>query len=130
MLLYITARGETRVLIGGGGGAYSYIRVLLIPFEINLISKEITHAEPKYVNIHPPINALVSPLVTAVNFFEISRDWRDCYCSRVRFLKSNQLNIIIPDAQIRRQSCHSSTQTHLQTFDFFASLYFFKKQND
>ena len=52
---------------GGGGGVYSYIRVLhgrRISFEMNLISKEIRRPEHEYMNIHPPppINALVTPL--------------------------------------------------------------------
>ena len=31
-------------------------------FEINFISKETSRAEPEYMNIHPPINALATAL--------------------------------------------------------------------
>jgi hypothetical protein len=42
----------------GGGGGYSYIRVLPDEFLLNFsifkfISKEISRAEHEYVNIHP-----------------------------------------------------------------------------
>ena len=46
----------------GGGGVYSYIRVLPDGFLLksvvfNIISKEICRAEHKYMNIHPtPLN--------------------------------------------------------------------------
>ncbi len=52
-------RGVTRALIGGGGGGvYSYIRVLpdeclLKSVVFKLISKEISRAEHEYMNIHP-----------------------------------------------------------------------------
>ena len=60
-------RAVARTLIGGGGGGvYSYIRVLpdsrLASFEINFISKETSRAEPEYMNINPPINALATAL--------------------------------------------------------------------
>ncbi len=55
----------------GGGGEYSYVRVLPDEFLLKsvvfkFILKEISRAEHDYMNIHPPpppINALVSPLV-------------------------------------------------------------------
>ena len=49
-----SVRGETRALIGKGGGAYSHIHVL--PDELC--------AEGKNINIHrsPPIKTLVLPL--------------------------------------------------------------------
>ena len=53
--------------MGGGGGAYSYIRVL--PDEFLLKStvmttdlKKIRRAEREYMNIYPPINALVTAI--------------------------------------------------------------------
>ena len=51
-------RAVARALIGGGGGGgvYSYYsdRARLVSFEIKLISKEVSWAEPEYMNIHPP----------------------------------------------------------------------------
>ncbi len=57
--------GVTRALIGGGGGGCIFIyscSARRISFEMNIISKEIRRAEHEYMNIHPPINALVTPL--------------------------------------------------------------------
>ena len=51
---------------GGGGGGCIFIyscSARRISFEIKFISKEIRRAEHEYMNIHPPINALVTPLV-------------------------------------------------------------------
>ena len=54
---------ETRALIGGGGGGYSYIRVLPDEFRLKsvifkFISKEISQAKHEYMNINtsPPPN--------------------------------------------------------------------------
>ncbi len=53
-------RAVARALIGGGGGGvYSYIRVmpdefLLKSVVFKLISKEISRTEHEYMNIHPP----------------------------------------------------------------------------
>ena len=52
-------RAVARALIGGGGGVYSYIRVmpdefLLKSVVFRLILKEISRAEHEYMNIHPP----------------------------------------------------------------------------
>ena len=46
-----------RALIGGGGegGIFIYSgRARLVSFEIKLISKEVSRAEPEYMNMHPP----------------------------------------------------------------------------
>ncbi len=59
--------------MGGGGGEYSYIRVLPDEFLLKsvvfkFISREISRAEHEYMNIQrppppfPPIKALVSPM--------------------------------------------------------------------
>ncbi len=45
---------------GGGGGVYSYIRVmpdgiLLKSAVFKLVSKEISRADHEYMNIHPPL---------------------------------------------------------------------------
>ena len=61
---YLSARGITRALIGGGG-VYSYIRVLPDGFLLksvvfNFISKEIRPAKHEYMNIHPPPPPLLS----------------------------------------------------------------------
>ncbi len=59
-LLQEETRAVPRALIGGGGGGvYSYIRVmpdafLLKSVVFKLISKEISRAEHEYMNIHPP----------------------------------------------------------------------------
>ena len=42
----------------------------LISFEINLISKEISRAEPEYMNMHIPINALDPPMIE-IGFWQI-----------------------------------------------------------
>ena len=62
-------RAVARALIGGGGGVYSYIRVMPDEFlfksvVFKLMSKEISRAEHEYMNIHPPppINALATAL--------------------------------------------------------------------
>ena len=48
-------RAIARTLIGGGGGIFIYSgSARLVSFEIKLISKEISRAEPEYMNIHPP----------------------------------------------------------------------------
>ena len=67
-----TVRAVARTLIWGVGGCifiYSgYAR--LTSFEINLISKETSRAEPEYMNIHPPppINVLATALSTVKLF--------------------------------------------------------------
>ena len=63
-------RAVARALIGGGGGGvYSYIRVmpdefLLKSVVFKLISKDISRAEHDYMNIPPPppINALATAM--------------------------------------------------------------------
>ena len=37
-------------------------RARLVSFEIKLISKEVSRAEPEYMNIHPPISVLATAL--------------------------------------------------------------------
>ena len=53
----LTTRAVARALIGGGG-VYIHIFKLcpLVSFEIKIISKEVSRAEPEYMNIHPPPN--------------------------------------------------------------------------
>ena len=47
-------RAVARALIGGGGCIFIYSgRARLVSFEIKLISKEVSRAEPEYMNIHP-----------------------------------------------------------------------------
>ena len=62
---------------GGGGGECIFIyssSARLTSFEINFISKEISRAEPEYMNIHPPpISALATALLIAI-FFEIYKN--------------------------------------------------------
>ncbi len=56
---------------GGGGGVYIHIfrcSARLISFEMNLISKEIRRAEHEYMNIHPQLNAVVTPLTVKRRF--------------------------------------------------------------
>ena len=57
---YNLFRAVARALIGGGGGGgggcifiYSG-SARLVSFEVKLISKEVSWAEPEYMNIHPP----------------------------------------------------------------------------
>ena len=67
-----TSRAVARALIGGGGGGvYSYIRImpdgfLLKSFFLKLISKEISRIEHEYMTPPPPpINALATALDTS-----------------------------------------------------------------
>ena len=50
------SRAVARALIGGGGGCiFIYLgRARLVSFEIKLISKEVSRAEPEYMNVNPP----------------------------------------------------------------------------
>ena len=50
------SRAVARALIGGGGGCIFIYSgsARLVSFEIKLISKEVSRAEPEYMNIHPP----------------------------------------------------------------------------
>ena len=61
----IPYRAAARALIGGGGGCifiYSSC-ARLVSFEIKFISKEVSRAEPEYMNIHPPISVLATALI-------------------------------------------------------------------
>ncbi len=90
ILVNIPISGVTRALIGGCIFIYS-CSARRISFEMNLISKEIRRAEHEYMNIHPPINALVTPLIPiaprAISCTEIGGDFfsyiipRDVNCS-------------------------------------------------
>ena len=53
-------RAGARTLIGGGGGVHIHISgyARLISFEINIITKETSRAEPEYMNIHLPPSLL------------------------------------------------------------------------
>ena len=55
-------RAVDKTLIGGGGIFIYSSSAQLTSFEINFISKEISRAEPEYMNIHPPISALATAL--------------------------------------------------------------------
>ena len=67
----VRARAVARALIGGGGGGCIFIYSgsdRLVSFEIKLISKEVSRAEPEYMNMHPPpISVLATALVRAHN---------------------------------------------------------------
>ena len=48
-------RAVARALIGGVGCIFIYSgSARLVSFELKLISKEVSQAEPEYMNIHPP----------------------------------------------------------------------------
>ena len=49
-------RAVARTLIGGGGGCIFIYSgsARLVSFEMKLISKEVSRAEPEYMHIHPP----------------------------------------------------------------------------
>ena len=71
-VLLPTSRGETRALIGGGGGEYSYIRVLPDEFllKLTLMTADFKRNSSGRTRRHeysppPPIYALVSPLPTS-----------------------------------------------------------------
>ena len=66
--LCVRLRGETRVLIGGGGWIFIYsCSARRISFEINLndswFQKKVVGQNKKIWIFTPPINALISPLV-------------------------------------------------------------------
>ena len=56
-----TVYSKDAALIGGGGGVVFIYSgsARLICFEIRLISKKISRAENEYMNIPPPINAVL-----------------------------------------------------------------------
>ena len=61
----VAVRAVARALIGGCIFIYSG-SARLVSFEIKLISKEVSRAEPEYMNIHPPpppISVLATALV-------------------------------------------------------------------
>ena len=64
-----SSRAVARALIGGGCiFIYSSPAPLaIVSFEIKLISKEVSRAEPEYMNIHPPppISALATALFSS-----------------------------------------------------------------
>ena len=55
-------RASGRALIGGGGIFLYSVPARLVSFEIKLISKDVSRAEPEYMNIHPPISVLATAL--------------------------------------------------------------------
>ena len=54
IIFNINRRAVARALIGGGCIFIYSGSARLVSFEIKLISKEVSRAEPKYMNIHPP----------------------------------------------------------------------------
>ena len=62
------ARAVARALIEGGGECIFIYSGSdrLVSFEIKLISKEVSRAEPEYINIHPPPPP-ISVLATALS---------------------------------------------------------------
>ena len=63
LFMIIALRAVARALIGGGGMFIYSGSARLVSFEIKLISKEASRAEPKYMNIHPPISVLATALI-------------------------------------------------------------------
>ena len=59
----LTSTAVARALIGGGSSAR------LVSFEMKLISKEVSRAEPEYMNIHPPISVLETALLASKNTY-------------------------------------------------------------
>ena len=61
-----------RALIGGGCIFIYSGCARLVSFEIKLISKEVSRAEPEYMNIHPPpISVLATALGTISILFPV-----------------------------------------------------------
>ena len=56
----------------------------LVSFEIKLISKEVSRAEPEYMNIHPPIRVLA----TALSLTKLARDYSICFKGSKRLFHS------------------------------------------
>ena len=57
--MVLIIRAVARALIGGGGCIFiDSGAAQLVSFEIKLISKEVSQAEPEYMNIHPPPPAI------------------------------------------------------------------------
>ena len=68
---FLPVRAVARTLIWGGGGCIFIYSgsARLVSFEIKLISKEISRAEPEYMNIHPlPISVLATALLPVVTY--------------------------------------------------------------
>ena len=61
-----TGRAVARALIGGGCIFIYSGSARLVPFEMKLILKEVSRAEPEYMNIHPPISVLATALHTGL----------------------------------------------------------------
>ena len=51
---WLKPRAVARTLIGGGCIFIYSGSARLVSFEMKLISKEVSRAEPEYMNIHPP----------------------------------------------------------------------------
>ena len=68
MKLHFTDRAVARALIEGGGWCIFIYSgsARLVPFEIKLISKEVSRTELEYMNKHlpPPISVLATALLT------------------------------------------------------------------
>ena len=62
-------RGEIKALIGGECIFIYSGSVRLISFEVSLISKEISRAEPAYVNIRLPVNVPPAPIPNMSDIF-------------------------------------------------------------
>ena len=97
-------RAVARALIGGGGGGCIFIysgRARLVSFEIKLISKEVSRAEPEYMNIHPPP---ISVLATALCVYQ----YGDSNCNKVEHeaLHNFSFNFEITYVKITLQSAN------------------------
>ena len=67
----VVFRAVARALIWGGGGGISIHSgsARVVSFEIKLISKEASRAEPEYMDIYtPPISVLATALVVFKQF--------------------------------------------------------------
>ena len=61
------SRAVARALIGGGGCIFIYSSsARLVSFEIKLISKEVSRAEPEYMNTYPSISVLATTLSESI----------------------------------------------------------------
>ena len=70
--LSVIIRAVARELIGGGGCIFIYSgSARLVSFEMKLNSKEVSRAEPEYMNIHPPISVLATALVIIMRLIKI-----------------------------------------------------------
>ena len=108
-------RAITRTLIGGCIFIYSG-SAQLVSFEIKLISKEISQAEPEYMNIHPPISVLATALTGPLLKIRCVRkviDMKSLYTNTMLFTRKPGVLHATPDC-LKIRHAREIYKIHLQ----------------